>query len=98
MELTDSAIVSSPGAVGQHVDPSEGNDPAPSFRMDRVAFAGVELEYTVRGAGEPVLLVHAGIFADWFVPVLAEPRLTAGYQLIHYHRVGYAGSSRPTER
>jgi 3-oxoadipate enol-lactonase len=64
--------------------------------MDRVYLDGVELEYAVHGAGEPVLLIHAGIFADWFVPVLAEPRLTAGYQLVHYHRVGYAGSSRPT--
>ena len=28
--------------------------------------------------------------------MLHEPRLTQGYQLIHYHRVGYAGSSRAT--
>jgi 3-oxoadipate enol-lactonase len=63
--------------------------------MDRVALDGVELEYMVHGVGEPVLLIHAGIFADWFVPLLAEPRLTARYRLIHYHRVGYAGSSRP---
>src|SRR5262249_26418492 len=95
-------VVSSISAAGrgqghpaQHMGPSEGNGPAESLHMDRVALDGVELEYMVHGVGEPVLLIHAGIFADWFVPLLAEPRLTARYRLIHYHRVGYAGSSRP---
>jgi pimeloyl-ACP methyl ester carboxylesterase len=62
--------------------------------MQRVSLEGVELEYQVLGAGEPVLLIHAGVLADWFVPLLVEPQLADGYQLIHYHRVGYAGSSR----
>jgi len=62
--------------------------------MDRVAVNGVELEFEVRGNGEPVLLIHPGIFADFFTPLLREPSLISRYRLVHYHRVGCAGSSR----
>lgn len=55
---------------------------------------GVELEYEVHGDGEPVLLIHPGIFADWFSPLMAEPALAGRYRLVHYHRVGCVGSSR----
>jgi pimeloyl-ACP methyl ester carboxylesterase len=62
-------------------------------RMDRAALEGIELEYAVRGAGEPVVLIHPGHFADWFMPLLAEPTLTARYRVLTYHRIGCAGSS-----
>ena len=55
---------------------------------------GVELEYTVRGRGEPVVLVHAGLFAHWFKPLLEESALSGRYRVVSFHRVGYAGSSR----
>jgi 3-oxoadipate enol-lactonase len=60
----------------------------------RAAVEGVELDYQTRGTGEPVVLVHAGIFADWYQPLLQEPALSSRYRVISYHRVGYAGSSR----
>lgn len=63
-------------------------------QMDRATIEGIELEYEARGAGEPVVLVHAGIFADWFKPLLEEPALTGRYRAVSYHRIGYAGSSR----
>lgn len=62
--------------------------------LNRAMFDGIELEYEVRGAGEPVVLVHAGIFADWFRPLLQEPALIGHYRVVSYHRIGYAGSSR----
>jgi pimeloyl-ACP methyl ester carboxylesterase len=62
--------------------------------MDRAVIDGVGLEFEVRGNGEPVLLIHPGIFADWFTPLLQESSLTDRYRLVHYHRVGCAGSSR----
>jgi len=62
--------------------------------MDRAALEGIELEYEVRGAGEPAVLIHPGHFADWFMPLLAEPALTNHYRVLTYHRVGCAGSSR----
>ncbi len=62
--------------------------------MDRVALGDVELEYEIRGAGEPVVLVHHGAGADWFNPLLEEPVLNGRYRLLRYHRAGYAGSSR----
>jgi pimeloyl-ACP methyl ester carboxylesterase len=62
--------------------------------MNRAVLDGVELEYELHGDGEPVMLIHPGIFADWFTPLLQEAALTSRYRLVHYHRVGCAGSSR----
>ena len=68
--------------------------PAAAKPMSRANVDGVELEYETRGNGEPVVLVHAGIFADWFKPLLDEPALDGPYRVVSYHRVGYAGSGR----
>lgn len=62
--------------------------------MSRAVLDGVQLDYDVRGAGEPVVLVHAGIFAEWFRPLVEERALTDRHRVVTYHRVGYAGSSR----
>jgi pimeloyl-ACP methyl ester carboxylesterase len=61
--------------------------------MDRAVLDGIELEYAIRGAGEPVVLIHAGHFADWFMPLLDEPALADRYRVLAYHRIGCAGSS-----
>ena len=60
--------------------------------MDRAKVNGVELEYEVRGAGEPVLLIDM-LIADCFVPLLREPALADRYQLIRYHKRGWVGST-----
>jgi pimeloyl-ACP methyl ester carboxylesterase len=60
--------------------------------MNRATIDGVELEYSDCGTGEPVVLIHAGLCASWFEPLMQEPAL-AGHRRIRYHRVGYAGSS-----
>jgi pimeloyl-ACP methyl ester carboxylesterase len=60
--------------------------------MQSVKVNGVELEYEVSGAGEPVLLVSP-VIADGFQPLLSEPALTDRYQLIRYHKRGWAGST-----
>lgn len=62
--------------------------------FSRAAVEGVELEYQVRGVGEPVVLVHAGIFADWFTPLVEALAIAGPYRVVSYHRVGYAGSGR----
>jgi pimeloyl-ACP methyl ester carboxylesterase len=62
--------------------------------MNRAHVNDVELEYEVRGEGEPVLLIHGAHIANAMTPLLDEPSLE-GFQLIHYQRRGYAGSSRP---
>jgi pimeloyl-ACP methyl ester carboxylesterase len=64
--------------------------------MDQVLINGVALEVEAQGHGEPVLLIHGGILADAYAPLLAQPTLTDRYRLIHYHRRGFAGSSRHT--
>jgi pimeloyl-ACP methyl ester carboxylesterase len=63
-------------------------------RWDRAALEGIELEYEIRGAGEPVLLIHPGHFADWFMPLSDQPALIERYRVVRYHRVGCAGSSK----
>ena len=69
---------------------------AQSSTMSRAVLGGVTLDYEMWGpaAGEQVVLVHAGILADWFKPLRDEPALTGRYRVLSYHRVGYAGSSR----
>jgi pimeloyl-ACP methyl ester carboxylesterase len=60
--------------------------------MESVKLNGVELEYEVRGSGEPVLLIDM-LIADCFVPLLREPSLAGRYQLIRYHKRGWVGST-----
>jgi pimeloyl-ACP methyl ester carboxylesterase len=67
---------------------------AQPLAMSRATLNGVALDYVMWGAGEPVVLVHAGIFADWFKPLRDEPALTGRHRVLSYHRIGYAGSSR----
>ena len=43
--------------------------------MQRAPIDGVGLEYEVRGDGEPVVLMHGGVCADFFAPLMNQPRL-----------------------
>jgi pimeloyl-ACP methyl ester carboxylesterase len=61
-------------------------------QMKRARVDGLELEYELRGSGEPVVLIHWGIGALWAEPLLAEPALAERYRLLTYHRAGFAGS------
>lgn len=65
--------------------------------MERVVLEGVEIEYEVVGAGEPVLLIHGSVLSDGGKPLMSAPALADGYQVIRYHRRGYAGSTHPVE-
>jgi pimeloyl-ACP methyl ester carboxylesterase len=60
--------------------------------MDRADVNGIELEYEVRGAGEPVLLIDM-LLPDSVVPFLSEAALADRYQLIRYHKRGWVGST-----
>ena len=60
--------------------------------MQRAAVNGVELEYEIGGTGEPVLFISP-VVADGFVPLVSERALAARYQLITYHKRGWAGST-----
>jgi 3-oxoadipate enol-lactonase len=63
-------------------------------QTQRMDVDGVDLEYEVRGTGEPVVLIHAGLLADWFAPLLEQPALARSHRTLTYHRPGYAGSGR----
>jgi pimeloyl-ACP methyl ester carboxylesterase len=68
--------------------------PPPAAVMKRAPVEGGQLEYEDRGEGEPVLLIHGGVIAASYVPLMREPALGT-YRLIRYHRRGYAGSTKP---
>jgi hypothetical protein len=61
--------------------------------MERARINGAELEYEIRGEGEPVLLIHGSHIGGSFVPLMEQPALTGEYKLIRYHRWGFLGSS-----
>jgi pimeloyl-ACP methyl ester carboxylesterase len=61
--------------------------------MHNAPVNGVELEYEVFGSGEPVLLISP-VLADGFLPLMQQPEIADRYQLIHYHKRGWVGSTR----
>ena len=46
-----------------------------THEMGRAAVDGLELEYELRGRGEPVVLIHWGLCAAWAEPFIDEPAL-----------------------
>src|SRR5262249_57261280 len=53
-----------------------------------------DIEYDVRGSGAPVVFIHGAILSDGFVPVIEQTGIAENFQIVHYRRRGYAGSSR----
>ena len=58
--------------------------------MERAALDGLELEYELRGSGQPVVLIHWGLSAAWGEPLMDEPALADHCRLLSYHRAGVA--------
>ena len=62
--------------------------------MENLQVDNAVIEYEVQGKGEPLLLVPLSLLGDGLGhPLLAQPELAAHYQIIHYHRRGYMGST-----
>jgi pimeloyl-ACP methyl ester carboxylesterase len=47
-----------------------------------------ELQYSDEGEGVPILLVHGGVFADWFLPLAVSGTLR-DFRVIPVRRAGY---------
>ena len=62
--------------------------------MERVQLNGADIEYDVRGSGAPVVFIHGSVLSDGFVPVIEQTGIAENFQIVHYRRRGYAGSSR----
>ncbi len=63
--------------------------------VEQLTLPDGELGYTdSHGSGRPVLLVHAGVFADWFAPLAARPELS-DQRVIRVRRVGYTQRADP---
>ena len=72
---------------------AQAEKPADTPKMERDGVQGAQLEYEIRGRGEPVLLIHGSHIAGAFLPLMIEPSL-ANYRLIRYHRRGFAESTK----
>ncbi len=70
-------------------------DRDPVGTMQRLSVGDAEIEYCDCGGGEPIVLVHAGVFGDWFLP-LSESRVLDGFRVIRVRRAGY-GLQRPAD-
>lgn len=64
---------------------------------DNPSVGGVELEYWVKGAGEPVVFLHGGLLTDLFGPLADELSRAGSYRLVSYHRPGYGTSTLPSQ-
>ena len=62
--------------------------------MPRLAIDDAALEYVERGSGEPILLVHAGVFSDWFTPLRSRHELD-DLRVIQVRRAGYSAARPP---
>ncbi|MDQ6790053.1 MAG: benzoate-CoA ligase family protein [Candidatus Dormibacteraeota bacterium] len=64
--------------------------------MERARVNGVELEFELKGSGQPVLLIHGSHLARSYLPLVAQRSLAEACLLIRYHRRGFLGSSSPS--
>jgi pimeloyl-ACP methyl ester carboxylesterase len=60
---------------------------------ERAVFEEVALEYRLAGTGEPVVLIHGGVFADGLEPLASSRVILKEHRVLTWHRVGYARSS-----
>ncbi len=62
--------------------------------MECLQIDDAQIEYEIRGQGEPVLLIHLSVVADGLAyPLFDRPEIASKYQLIHFHRRGYGEST-----
>ena len=63
--------------------------------LQRLGVTHGEIEYTDHGTGDPILLVHGGVFADWFVPL--QQLLLDRFRVIRMRRAGYVPGAAPSD-
>ncbi|GAA3080554.1 alpha/beta hydrolase [Pseudonocardia yunnanensis] len=61
--------------------------------VHQLEFPDAGIAFWESGTGEPLLLVHGGLCADWFLPVARELQ---GYRVVRTHRAGYGRSRNLT--
>ncbi len=61
--------------------------------MDKTTVNGVDIEYEVKGSGEPVLLIDPGPIADSFLPFFVRKALVERYRLIRYRQRRWDGKT-----
>lgn len=60
--------------------------------MQTATLDDIDLEYEITGSGEPVVFISP-VLADGFMPLVQHAALADAYQLVHYHRRGWVGST-----
>jgi hypothetical protein len=62
---------------------TRGEGPWPGQRRGGLRVGRLRLDWTRTGAGDPVALLHATPFVDWYAPLRAR---LAGWSILTYHR------------
>jgi pimeloyl-ACP methyl ester carboxylesterase len=55
---------------------------------------GSVLEYSDQGNGSSIVMIHAGGFADWFLPTATILR-QQGFRVVRLRRAGYGHTAAP---
>jgi hypothetical protein len=67
--------------------------------VERARVNGVELEFELKGSGQPVLLIHGSHLARSYLPLVAQRSLAEACLLIRYQRAGqHRGAGRGRRR
>ncbi len=76
-----------PGSIGY-----DGGDD--DRHMRRLVVSGGEVGYHDSAPSESILLVHAGVFSDWFLP-LGHHLPRERFRVVRMRRCGYRGTAPP---
>ena len=63
------------GLGGAEMTPRAARFALQSAAVNTLSIDDTDIGFSERGQGEPVFLVHAGVFSDWFTPVGTAPAL-----------------------
>ena len=65
--------------------------------LEMIRSRGATVGVEQHGDGPVLVLIHAGVFSAWFVPLAAEPAL-ADHTVVRVVRAGYGGMAPPDRR
>lgn len=63
-------------------------------QLEMIRSGGTTIGVEQHGEGPVLVLINAGVFSSWFVPLAAEPAL-AGHTVVRVVRAGYGGTTPP---
>lgn len=63
--------------------------------MNNMRLDDAVIDFEVRFAGDPILLIHGAVVADSYEPMIAASPALRDHQVLRYHRRGFGNSTQP---